>query len=81
MSEPSDHELRSEQKQFRRVPVKPEEREEIERRIAEINEQLRISSPQEISGSTKVPEIEADEIEELYEERDQLLKKLDLDAD
>jgi hypothetical protein len=81
MSEPSDHALRSEQKQFRRVPVKPEEREEIERRIAEINEQLRISSPQEISGSTKVPEIEANEIEELYEERDHLLKKLDLDAD
>jgi hypothetical protein len=61
--------------------VKPEEREEIERRIVEINQQLRISSPQEISGSTKVPEIEANEIEELYEERDQLLKKLDLDAD
>jgi hypothetical protein len=61
--------------------MKPEERQEIERRIAEINEQLRITSPQEISGGAKVPEIEANEIEEMYEERDQLVKKLDLDAD
>jgi hypothetical protein len=47
----------------------PEERQEIERRVGEINEPLRITSPQEISHGAKVPEIEADEIEELHEER------------
>jgi hypothetical protein len=61
--------------------MQSEERQEIERRIAEINEQLRITSAQGISGGAKVPDIEADEMEELYEERDQLMKRLDLDAD
>jgi len=57
------------------------EREQIERRIEEINEQLRITSPQDVSGGSKPSEIEAEEMEELYEERDQLLSLMKMPTD
>lgn len=58
-----------------------QEREQMEKRIAEINQQLRIASEESLPGASVPYELSKDEIDLLYEERDQLLKKLDLDAD
>ena len=57
------------------------ERAQIERRIERIQAQLKITAPQEVSAANKPLEVEADKLEELYQERDQLLKRLDEDAD
>jgi hypothetical protein len=61
--------------------IAPEEREQMERRITEINQQLRVNSEENLPGDSVTYEVEKDEIDALYEERDQLLKKLDEDAD
>jgi hypothetical protein len=58
-----------------------QEREPMEKRIAEINQQLRIASEENLPEASVPYELSKDEIDLLYEERDQLLKKLDLDAD
>ena len=58
-----------------------QEREQMEKRIAEINQQLRIASEENLLGASVPYNLSKDEIDLLYEERDQLLKKLDLDAD
>ena len=58
-----------------------QEREQMEKRIAEINQQLRIASEENLPEASVPYELSKDEIDLLYEERDQLLKKLDLDAD
>jgi hypothetical protein len=64
----------------------PEEREAKERRLIEINRCLGILAlqdilaPQEMSGGMS-PELDAEEMDALYEERDQLLKELDEDVD
>ncbi len=58
----------------------PEEREATERRLIEINRRLGfISSPE--TRDEVVPELDAEEMDALYEERDLLLKELDEDAD
>ncbi len=58
----------------------PEEREATERRLIEINRRLGfISSPE--TRDEVVPELDAEEMDALFEERDQLLKELDEDAD
>jgi hypothetical protein len=59
----------------------PDERQQMERRIAEINQQLRIASEENLPGPSVPYELSKDEIDLLYEERDQLIKKLDEDAD
>jgi hypothetical protein len=58
-----------------------EERKQIEQRILEISEQLRISSEENLPGGNVPYELSKDEIDALYEERDRLLKRLDEDAD
>jgi len=60
--------------------IAPQEREQMERRIAEINQQLRIVSEENLPGASVPYELSKDEIDLLYEERDQLIKKLDEDA-
>ena len=40
-----------------------------------------ILAPQEMSGGTMPPELDAEELDALYEERDQLVKELDEDVD
>jgi len=57
----------------------PEEREVMERRVIEINRRLGILAPLEIGGQMP-PELDAEEMDALYEERDQLLKELDEDV-
>jgi hypothetical protein len=59
----------------------PDERQQMERRIAEINQQLRIASEENLPGASVPYELSKNEIDLLYEERDQLIKKLDEDAD
>jgi hypothetical protein len=58
-----------------------EERKQIEQRILEISEQLRISSEENLPGGNVPYELSRDEIDALYEERDRLLKRLDEDVD
>jgi hypothetical protein len=58
----------------------PEELEATERRLMDINRRLGILSPHEISDEMP-PELDAEELDELYEERDQLTKKLEEEAD
>jgi hypothetical protein len=60
--------------------IAPQEREQMERRIAEINQQLRIASEENLPAAGVPYELSKDEINLLYEERDQLIKKLDEDA-
>ena len=60
--------------------IAPHEREQMERRIAEINQQLRITSEENLPGASVPYELSKDEIELLYEERDRLLKRLKKDA-
>jgi hypothetical protein len=60
--------------------IASQEREQMERRIAEINQQLRIASEENLPGANVPYELSKDEIDFLYEERDQLIKKLDEDA-
>jgi hypothetical protein len=60
--------------------IAPQEREQMERRIAEINQQLRIASEENLPGASVPYELSKDEIDLLYEERDQLIKKLEQDA-
>lgn len=60
--------------------ISPQEREQMEQRIAEINQQLRIASGENLPGTSVPYELSKDEIDLLYEERDQLTKKLDEDA-
>ena len=63
-----------------RLLMTPEEREGTERRLIEINRRLGfISSPE--TRDEVVPELDVEEINVLFEERDQLLKELDEDAD
>jgi hypothetical protein len=61
--------------------IQPQEREQMERRIAEINQQLRIGSEENLPGASVPYELSKAEIDLLYDERDQLLKKLGEDAD
>jgi hypothetical protein len=49
----------------------------LERRIAEINHQLRVSSEDKLPGGGVPYELNKDEIDALFEER--LMKKLDAD--
>ena len=59
----------------------PEEREATERRLIEINRRLGfMSSPQEVSDEPP-PELDAEEMDALYEEREMLMKELDEDVD
>lgn len=58
----------------------PEEREATERRLIEINRRLGILSPHEVTDEPP-PELDAEEMDALYEERDMLLKELDEDVD
>jgi len=58
----------------------PEEREATERRLIEINRRLGFLSPLVIIDEPP-PELDAEEMDALYEERDQLLKELDEDVD
>ncbi len=58
----------------------PEEREATERRLTEINRRLGFMSSPEARDEV-VPELAAEEMDALYEERDQLLKELDDDVD
>jgi hypothetical protein len=59
----------------------PQEREQMEKRIAEINQQLRISSEEYLPQGSIPYELSKAEMDTLYEERDQLLKRLDEDTD
>jgi hypothetical protein len=56
--------------------IQPQEREQMERRIAEINQQLRIGSEENLPGAGVPYELSKAEIDLLYDERDQLFKKL-----
>lgn len=58
----------------------PEEREAAEHRLIEINRRLTIMSSPETRDEV-VPELDSEELDALYEERDQLLKELDEDVD
>lgn len=58
----------------------PEEREVTERRLIEINRRLGFMSSPETRDEV-VPELDAEEMDALYEERDLLLKELDEDVD
>ena len=58
----------------------PEEREVMELRVIEINRRLSILAPLEINDEMP-PELDAEEMDALYEERDLLLKELDEDVD
>ena len=59
----------------------PEEREATERRLIEINRRLGfMSSPHEVSDEPP-PELDAEEMDALYEEREMLMKELDEDVD
>ena len=60
--------------------MRPEEREAMERRLIEINRRLDILAPLEISNESP-PELDAEEMDALYEERDLLMKELDEDVD
>lgn len=48
--------------------------------FSEINQQLRIASEENLPEASVPYELSKDEIDLLYEERDQLIKKLDEDA-
>jgi hypothetical protein len=58
----------------------PDEREQMEKRIAEINQQLRITSGENLPDASVPYELSKDEIDLLYDERDRLIKKLHEDA-
>lgn len=58
----------------------PEEIEATQHRLKEVNRRLGILSPHEISNEMP-PGLDAEELDELYEERDLLMKKLDEEAD
>ena len=58
----------------------PEEREATERRLIEINRRLGFMSSPETRDEV-VPELDAEEMDALYAERDLLLKELDEDVD
>jgi len=58
-----------------------EERKQIEQRILEISQQLRIDSEKNLHGGNVPYELSKDEIDALYEERGRLLKRLDEDVD
>lgn len=58
----------------------PEERNAMERPLVEINRRLGVLAPVEITDEAP-PELAAEELHALYEERDQLLKELDEDVD
>ncbi|PYV81865.1 MAG: hypothetical protein DMG93_13900 [Acidobacteria bacterium] len=57
------------------------ERAQMQKRIAEINQQLRIVSEENLPEPGVPYELSKDEIDLLYEERDQLIEKLGEDAD
>ena len=61
--------------------IRAHEREQMEKRIAEINQQLRICSEENLPGPSVPYELSKAEIDLLYDERDRLLKKLAEDAD
>ena len=58
----------------------PEEREATERRLIEINRRLGFMSSPEARDEV-VPELDDEEMDALYEERDVLLEELDEDVD
>ncbi len=58
----------------------PEEREVTERRLLEINRRLGFMTSPETRDEV-VPELDAEEMDALYAERDLLLKELDEDVD
>ena len=58
----------------------PQEREATERRLIEINRRLGFMSSPETRYEV-VPELDAEEMDALYAERDLLLKELDEDVD
>ena len=58
----------------------PEEREATERRLIEINRRLGFMSSPETRDEV-VPELDEEEMDALYAERDLLLKELDEDMD
>lgn len=58
----------------------PEERDVMERRLIEINRRLGVLAPLEVSDGSP-PELDTEELDALYEERDQLMKELDEDLD
>jgi len=60
--------------------IAPQERAQMQKRIAEINQQLRIDSEEHLPGPGVPYELSKDEIDLLYDERDQLVQKLDEDA-
>jgi len=64
----------------KKAMMTPEEREQHEKRIAEISQQLRTSSEGNLPGPGVPYELSKDEIDLLYEERDRLTKMLDEDA-
>ena len=61
--------------------IAPQERAQMQKRIAEINQQLRIVSEENLPEPGVPYELSKDEIDLLYEERDQLIEKLGEDAD
>jgi len=61
--------------------ITPYGRQLLERRIGEINQQLRISSEDNLPGGSVPYELSEDEINALFEERDQLVKKLGQNGD
>ena len=61
--------------------IPAQEREQMEKRVAEINQQLRICSEENLPGASVPYELSKADIDLLYDERDQLLKKLVEDAD
>lgn len=60
------------------MPLTPEEREAMERRLIEINRRLGLS-PHEVSDEPP-PELDAAEMDTLYEERGMLTRELDEDV-
>jgi hypothetical protein len=58
----------------------PEEREATERRLIEINRRLGFLAFPEVSEEAP-PELDSEELNELCEERDMLMKELDEDVD
>jgi len=58
----------------------PEEREAMEHRLIEVNRRLGFLTSPEMSEETP-PELDSEELDELYEERDQLMKELEEDVD
>jgi len=57
-----------------------ERRTEIEARIRELNRELGLLEPAELSSGTRPTEHNLEEMEELYSERERLLQELEKDC-